>query len=267
MSFRRSIMDIRYFGKTTMRIALVLGVTGLMGVSALQATPITGRLIINGTSLTGVDLNTVDFNYSGSGPTNPNSVGTFGVGFGSTLTFATLVGTVGGVKSFTRSAIPVGAPVNFDDFITFAAAPNIDIIMTELVPGSFGSAQCGAPAAAGQTCTPVIPGGSAIEFSNSSNGNGGLNAHAQFNVDVNAKNTATGEISTGVGTFSADFSNTSYQALLATIGSGGVVTSGEHGDFTITFNQVPEPATTALVLGGFLLLLGKVGMRRFNRSR
>ena len=209
---------------------------------------------------------TVDFNYI-SGPTNPNSVGTFGVGFGSTGTFATLVGTNGGVKSFTRSVIPVGATVNYDDFITFTAAPTFDIIMTELVPGSFGSAQCGAPAAAGQTCTPVIPGGSAIEFSNSSNGSGGLNAHAQFNVDVNAKNTATGEISTGVGTFSADFSNTSYQALLATIGAGGVVTSGEHGDFTITFNAVPEPQTTALVLGGLLVLLGKVGMRRFNRSR
>lgn len=259
-------MNIGFFGKTTMRIALVLGVTALLSISALQATPITGRLIINGTTLTGVDLNTVDFNYSGSGPTNPASVGSFGVGFGSTDTFSTLVGTDGSVRSFTRSVIPVGAPVNYDDFITFAAAPNIDIIMTELVPGSFGSSQCTASPAAGQTCTPNIPGGSAIEFSNSSNGNGGLNAHAQFNVDVNALNTLTGEMSTGVGTFSADFSNTSYQALLATIEGGGVVTSGEHGDFTITFASVPEPQTTALVLGGLLVLLGKVGMRRFKRS-
>jgi hypothetical protein len=256
----------RFCGAATTRFALVLGVAVLLGMNTLSATPITGRLIMNGTSLAGVDLNTVDFNYSGSGPALGTTVGTFGVGFGSTQTFGALVGTNGSVRSFTRSVVPVGTAVNYDDFITFAAAANIDIVLTELIPGSFGSAQCGAPAAPGQTCTPSVPGGSAIELSNSSNGMGGLNAHAAFNVDVSAINTLTHEVSTGVGTFSADFSNTSYQALLATIAGGGVVTSGHHGDFTITFSQVPEPQTTALVLGGLLIMLGRFGMRRYKRS-
>lgn len=246
-------------------VVTVLAVIVMVGLNTLSATPITGRLIMNGTTLAGVDLNTVDFNYSGSGPALFTTVGGFLVGFGSTQTFSGLVGTSGSVKSFSRNGvppIPVGGSVMLDDFITL---PNIDIIMTELVPGSFGSTDCGLAPAPGQTCTPNIPGGSAIELSNSSNGSGGINSHAQFNVDVIAKNVATGELSKGVGTFSADFSNTSYQQLLAVIAEGGVVTSGHHGDFTITVASVPEPQTTALVLGGLLVLLGRVGMRRLGR--
>ena len=259
---------IRFFGTATMRVVLVLGVTALLGLNTLYATPITGRLIMNGTSLAAVDLNTVDFLYSGSGPALATTIGTFGVGFGSTDTFAALVGTNGTVRSFSRAVVPVGASVSYDNFILFAAAANIDIIMTQLVPGSFSSAQCLVAPAAGQTCTPSIPGGSAIELSNSSNGAGGLNARAAFNVQVQAVNKTTGEVSTGVGNFSADFSGTSYQALLATINAGGVVTSGHHGDFTITFAAVPEPSTYSLAgLGGLLVLLGRLGIRRFNRSR
>ena len=255
----------RFFGMSAMRAILILGVMALLGLSSLYATPITGRLIMNGTTLVGVDFNTVDFNYSGSGAASATTTGSFLVGFGSTQTFAPLVGTSGTVHSFDRAEVPVGATVSFNNFITL---PNIDIIMTELIPGSFGSSQCTLAPAPGQTCTPAIPGGSAIELSNSSNGTGGINSHAQFNVDVTAKNTLTGELSTGVGTFSADFSNESYQQLLATIQGGGVVTSGHHGDFTITFNQVPEPATSSLaLLGGLLVLLGRVGIRRFNRNR
>jgi len=47
--------------------------------------------------------------------------------------------------------------------------------------------------------------------------------------------------------------------------SGKSVTRSQSGDFVA--NVVPEPETTALVLGGLLVLLGRIGMRRFNRSR
>lgn len=47
--------------------------------------------------------------------------------------------------------------------------------------------------------------------------------------------------------------------------SGKSITSSQSGSFTAF--SVPEPQTTALVLGGLLVLLGKVGMRRFGRNR
>jgi len=45
------------------------------------------------------------------------------------------------------------------------------------------------------------------------------------------------------------------------------IASTHSGTFQATFSQVPEPQTTALVLGGLLVLLGRVGMRRLNRNR
>jgi hypothetical protein len=46
--------------------------------------------------------------------------------------------------------------------------------------------------------------------------------------------------------------------------SGKSVTRSQSGDFVA--NVVPEPQTTALVLGGILVLLGRVSMRRLRRS-
>lgn len=51
----------------------------------------------------------------------------------------------------------------------------------------------------------------------------------------------------------------------ADFSSGQSITRSQSGDFVA--NVVPEPQTTALVLGGLLILLGRVGMRRYNRSR
>jgi hypothetical protein len=51
----------------------------------------------------------------------------------------------------------------------------------------------------------------------------------------------------------------------ADFASGKSITRSQSGDFVA--NIVPEPQTTALVLGGLLVLLGRVGMRRYNRSR
>ena len=45
------------------------------------------------------------------------------------------------------------------------------------------------------------------------------------------------------------------------------ISSTHSGTFQATFTAIPEPETTALVLGGLLILLGKVGMRRLSRSR
>jgi hypothetical protein len=52
---------------------------------------------------------------------------------------------------------------------------------------------------------------------------------------------------------------------MADFTSGTSITRSQSGDFVASI--VPEPQTTALLLGGLLVLLGRVGMRRFNRSR
>jgi hypothetical protein len=236
----------------------------------LSATPITGRLILNGTSLSGVNLTTTDFNYSGSGVPSDLTYGSFLVGPGSTGSFASYVGDTGAVRSFNRADVPLGVPTAYSNFITIPSpSPNIEFVLTKLIPGGDSSTNCAAAPAAGQTCTPPIPGGSPFELSNSSNGEGGFNTHVDFNVDVEAINLTTGETSNGEGTFSTDFSDTDYQQLLATIAGGGTVTSGDHGDFTIIFSATPEPTSSALMGGGLLLVAAalrrKLGIFRKRR--
>ena len=48
---------------------------------------------------------------------------------------------------------------------------------------------------------------------------------------------------------------------------GGHIDSSYSASFTANFTTVPEPESIALVLGGLLVLLGRVGMRRFNQGR
>ena len=238
----------------------------------VYATPITGRLILNGTTLTGVDMTTTDFNYSGSGMPSDLTFGSFLVGPGSNGTFVSYVGDAGAVRSYNRTDVPLGVPTFYANFIQIPSpTPTIEFILTQLLPGGYGSAECGLPAAPDQTCTPPIPGGSPFELSNSSNGEGGINAHADFNIDVEAINLTTGEISDGVDTFSADFSDTTYQQLLVTIESGGVIESGQHGDFTINFSSAPtttpEPSSGAFVTGGLLLVVGALRRKLFPQGR
>jgi hypothetical protein len=257
----------------------------LCSVGGLNATPVSGRLIMNGTTLAGVDLNTIDFNYPGCPTaTNPalcppgspvptdTTFGTFQVGFGSTGSFAPYINSNGQVKSVSRTDAPVNTTVAYDNFVLLpvappvTAVPTIKFILTLVHQGSFifNASNCpsGAPAP-GQICTPVIPGGSPLELSNSAGANGGINSHAQFSVDVTAVNLATGETTPGTGTFSTDFSGLSYQQLLGNVLNGGVDTSGYHGDFTITLTFVPEPSTLSLgLLGGLSIAVGLFRRRK-----
>lgn len=244
--------------------------------SSLSATPVSGRLILNGTSLVGVSLTTTDFGYSGSGLPSDATFGSFLVGPGSTGTFASYIGDNGAVRSFERPGgggapgndVPLGVPTSYANFIQIPSpSPDIEFILTQLVPGTDSSADCAAPAAAGQSCTPPIPGGSPFELSNVSDGVGGFNTYAQFSVVVEAINLSTGELSIGVGTFTTDFSNTTYQQLLATVLAGGTVTSGEAGDFQVNFGvATPEPPSGAFVAGGLLVFVWAI-RRKFIAFR
>lgn len=267
------------------RIGLMVASTILTG--SVFAAPITGRLIMNGTSLVGDTTTTIDFNYAGCGSTTPictpppnasnSSTGTFQVGFGSTQSFGgALIGTNGTVRSFDIFMAPPGSDLGAGGAIpNFILIPTLNpISLQEVFKGSFSSAQCGAPAAAGQTCTPVIGGNtSPLELSNSTGtpgqGDGtGLNSHAQFSVLVRSLDTATGIVSVGTGTFSTDFAGYSYQTLLNAALAGKVITTGYHGDFTINFTTVPEPSSMTLGVAGAALigLSGLVGRLRQSRK-
>src|SRR5271154_1928900 len=71
--------------------------------------------------------------------------------------FMVLEGTTGTIDNIANPPDATG-PLDVPDFITFAAAPNISITLTDLEPGVDGAAGCAsAPPAAGQICTPNLP--------------------------------------------------------------------------------------------------------------
>jgi hypothetical protein len=54
------------------------------------------------------------------------------------------------------------------------------------------------------------------------------------------------------------------QQVLAALGQSNSTYSS---NLSLVLTTVPEPQTTALVLGGLLVLLGRFGMRRYSRGR
>jgi hypothetical protein len=250
-------------------LRLLVGLGALAG--ALSATPITGRLVLNGITLVGDTPTTIDFNYPGCGDvgvpwcTPPpdatsSSTGQFIVGSGSSGSFFSLIGTTGTINSFDSTIAPVDTPINYN----LISIPGLggDIFLTQVHSGSYSFADCTAAPAPGQTCTPILPDGSKSPLELSNSPGSPINSHALFSVNVMVTS-PTGEVSTGTGTFSTDFSGFSYQTLLQHALAGDVITTGYHGDLTLTFTPIPEPSTVGFVLSGIgLIALGIVRRRR-----
>ncbi len=265
MPTMHSLLTSTNYSPTLFRAGASLAAFAVFGAS-LYATPVSGTLNLNPTTLFGVNLTTTDFNYAGGTPSSA-TFGSFLVGPGSTDSFAPYIGDAGLVRSFDRADVPLGTPTALANFIQLPTpTPTIEFVLTELVPGSEGSADCGAAPAAGQACTPPIPGGSPFNLANVANGSGGLNATASLSFNVEAFNLITGETSNGQGVFDATFVDANYQELLATIEAGGVITGPYTGNFKITFASTPEPSSIAFVGGGLLLLLAGL-MRRVARRQ
>jgi len=152
--------------------------------------------------------------------------------------------------------------VNVPNFLTFAGDANLRFTLTELDLGTFSSAACSAAPAAGQTCTPNVPGGSPFNLINISTGT----AVASFNVEGMMQDTAiVGSVPTLYhGHFFAVL-GTNYQTALAALAvPGGTVTAT--GGASANFNQLPEPASVQLMFAP-LLLLGGVLARRTLAAR
>jgi hypothetical protein len=145
------------------------------------------------------------------------------------------------------------------------------ITMTELLPGDFSSADCFAPAAAGQTCTPVLPGGAVSPFDLTNNGPvaGGAVTGVGIEMDffgVLTETTNGNQTAPIQGSFSTTFNSTNFQTVLADILAGQTVVSSDQATVGILASPtVPEPTSFAfMVVGG--LLIGCTRLRRKSKT-
>lgn len=178
--------------------------------------------------------------------------------------FMALGGTTGSIDNITNPPDATGVlAVPVTDFITFAAAPNISITLTDLLPGVDGAAGCTAnPPAAGQLCTPNTPEESPFNLQNTS----ATSSTASFDILGFEVDSLTGDTIPITGTFSQPFTNMNFQQLLAVVDGapppvGGSITTSFSGQIA-TLNATPEPATFL----EFLMGIGALGIY-LNRSR
>jgi hypothetical protein len=168
---------------------------------------------------------------------------------------------------------------NANTFLTFAAHPNL-VFSISWPPGP-GSANtnCATANANGLSCSVFAGAPAILTYVNG-------NTFIGFAVHGNVSDTGVGGLATGssyTGGFSEFFTQNlpngtaptpeNIQLYFCPTGvctpadftSGRSITSSQSGTFTAS--AVPEPQTTALVLGGLLVLLGRFGMRRYSRGR
>ena len=230
-------------GRTSLRLTLaLLGILSIPDTAVAQGMVGNFNLVGNVNSGSGV----IDFSPLGMG-------GAFTVGGSPTGSFAPLGSTGGALADL--SAVPVASAVSVSNFLTFVAEPGLSAQLTLLPAGTFGSEQCFAAPAAGQTCTPP---GSPFNFSNLT----GTSSSLSFDV-IGTMGDGLGGTSSFTGTFLSPFYEANYQSTLQAFGYGAIVTTPFVATFVVkgTPTTVPEPSTVVLV-GGALALLFAASRRR-----
>lgn len=252
----------------------------LVACASIASATITGDLKTGSGGTVTVTLTSLTFNTdTSSTPAGPpwNAE----VASGTDITFAGcpsgVLGTAGcldAAPNTPNEAIQVFSPLTattplpIANFLTFAGNgtthANLVYSLTGLGPGSSNTNCQGL--AIGQSCS-VFAGAPLILTATASG------TEANLSV-MGVANDGTGAVPY-VGEFQSPISGMTPGQLqlffcpsgtctAADFASGRSVTRSQSGDFVAAV--VPEPETTALVLGGLLVLLGRVGMRRFNRS-
>jgi uncharacterized repeat protein (TIGR01451 family) len=206
---------------------LALGASGLLApLSAPAQAAVFGTLNLTG-SVT-FSATSTDFLAAAPGPGTVLAE-TFAPQTG---TFAGVGGTTGSLFDYTTATAPVGVPIALSPFLALAPLPAILFDLTFVQPGVFGAADCGAPAAAGQSCTPP---GTAFNFVNTSATSSVLSFTWAGTVDDGSADPA----SPFVATVTTQFTGMSYQQVLATLfGAGGVVSGAFSATFQVTTGVV-----------------------------
>ncbi len=244
-------------------------VAALFLVTVASASVI-GNLDIGSGGMITVTITSATFSPDPSStPAGPPWDAEVAVGTNLTFTGGPLATTEGVDVSSPLTAASIGE----NNFLTFAAHPNLVYSLLGIGPGS-SNTNCAAVVNVGDSCSVFA--GSPIVLTLTATG-------TSANFSVNGKASDTGAAGLASGSFySGSLSEPLVQPLpngkaptpvniQAYFCPGGVCDQTKSisvpfsGNFFAT--TVPEPQTTALVLGGLLVLLGKVGMRRLNRSR
>lgn len=156
---------------------------------------------------------------------------------------------------FTAAAGANGTMLDFEPNVGENNVPGLLTIagftfdLNEVGAGAFSSAQCDAPVAAGQTCSPA---GTAFNLVNLTTNQ----SSASFRVRGRVRE-GDGPAIAYRGVFTAQF-NTNFQNVIEDATSnGGIATS-----FSASLTTVPEPATVTLMGAGLLALAGVAARRR-----
>ena len=238
---------------TIMRLPALLGIALLMLAMPSVGAPIAG--VMNTAGDVRVSNTLIDFL-----PPVGLSTGDFRLTFTQEGYFVPLANTTGVIKDLSRSTAPAGVSILIPAFMTLNSDPNVRFDLTRIVPGSFPSTDCFAAPAAGQICTPppdATLGVSPFNLNNTT----ATSSIVGFTVLGNAVNTITNESTPFIGTFSTQFTDKPFQAVLAIVAQGGSV----QASYSANFVMIPEPGTAFAGLGG-LLMFGFLARRRFRKG-